>query len=72
MYELISCSDLSSFFDTSTVGFFLHRTIFSKIHYKHEIYSDEFPLMYSEKFLQPKTDCKIIIMFILTKVKIKN
>jgi hypothetical protein len=35
--------------------------------------SEEFPLMHSESFLQPKTGCKIIfIMFILTKVKINH
>jgi len=46
--------------------------MFSKTHYKQVIYSDEFSLMHSENFLQPKTGCKIIIMFILTKVKIQK
>jgi hypothetical protein len=58
----------------NTVGFFLQQTIFSKIHHKQEIFSDEFPLFHFENVLQPKTGCKktiIIIMFILTKVKIK-
>jgi len=42
--------------------------VLSKILYKQEIYSDEFPLMHFEDFPQPKTGCKII-MFKITKVK---
>jgi len=38
--------------------------------FKHEVYSDEFPLRYSEKFLQAKTGCKIIIIFVLTNEEI--
>jgi len=46
--------------------------MFLKTHYKQNIYSDEFPIVHSENFLQPKTGCKLITMFILTKVTIKN
>jgi len=58
MCKLISCSNHSAFFDTKTVGFFLHKAIFSKIHYKIKIYSYKFPLIHSKYFLEPKTSCK--------------
>ena len=64
MCKLISCSSYSAFFDT--------KYTFSKSHYKQEIYSDEFSFMHSENFLQPKTSCKILIIFMLTEVKIKK
>jgi len=46
--------------------------MFSKIHYKQRIYSDEFAIMHSESFLQSKTGCKLITIFILIKLTIKN
>jgi len=33
-----------------TVGFFLHHSIFSKIYYKHAVYSEKFALMHSVNF----------------------
>ena len=62
--KLISCSNHSALFDT--------KYIFSKVRYKQEIYSDEFSLMHSDNFLQPKTNSKMLIIFISTEVKIKN
>ena len=73
MCKSISCSTHSAFFDAKYCWLLLvSNHIFKKMHYKQEIYSNEFPLMHSEKFLQPKTGCKIIIIFILTNVKIKK
>jgi hypothetical protein len=67
MCKLTSCSNHFAFFDL--IGFFLHETIFSKIHYKQEIFYDEFPLTYSENFLRPNTSYEIIIRFIFKKWK---
>jgi hypothetical protein len=49
----------------------MNQPIFSEIHYKQEIYCEEFPLMHSQNFLQPNTSCKIMFMFILKKVRKK-
>ena len=37
-------------------GFFMRQFIFSKIHYKHEIYSGEFFLMLSKSFIQAQNE----------------
>jgi hypothetical protein len=37
----------------NTVGFFLHKSVFSKIHYKHEIVSWRISLNASKNFSQP-------------------
>jgi hypothetical protein len=34
----------------------LHQSIFPKLHYKHEIYSDECLFMHSEKFIQAQIE----------------
>ena len=58
MVKLISCPNHSAFFDKNTTGSLLLQTIFSKLHYNQEIYSDEFPFMQSQTFLEPKTVMK--------------
>ena len=37
-------------------GFFMHKFVFSNIHYKHEIYSEEFFLMLSKNFIQARNE----------------
>jgi len=41
----------------------LHQSLFSKMHCKHEVWSDEFLLMYSEYLLQAQNELKIINIF---------
>lgn len=54
--KLISCSNHSALFDKNTNGFFLRQSTFTKCHYKHEIYRDEFLLMHSEIFLLAQSE----------------
>ena len=50
--QLISCSNHFAFLDKNDVFSPFSHFVFPKIHYKHELHSDEFLVMYSENFLQ--------------------
>ena len=55
--KLSSGCNRAAYFDTKkNDGFFLYQSIFSKIHYKLEVYSDEFILLHSEIFLQAQSE----------------
>ena len=63
MSKLVFCNNVSANLMQNTVGSFLHQSLFSKIHYKHEICSEEFLLMYSEYLLQAQNELKIINIY---------
>jgi len=69
MRKLISASKHSVFFDTKYCWFLLALNQIFKNPLRTG-YIDEFHLMRSENVLQPKTEGKMKIMFILTKAKI--
>jgi hypothetical protein len=55
----------------NTIGYFLYQSIYSKMNYKQEIYSDELPLIQSQNFLQVQNELEYNKYDYIKKLKIK-